>query len=311
MAHSPVLWQQGGSYPAQADRQLLATLWPTGGLLGGAVTAVANAMTVTVAPGSAGVALQPGQGTALCHWDAAEPVGPLDPAPPSGESRIDLIVCQVRDPDIDGGANRDFVFAVVKGTAATTPTTPAVPQNALALCAVTVPGGAANLNSAIISPRAGGLAVASGVPAGRIHATSIFGALWRACISARVYVLGNWSVDFVRGSMTYESLGATGVLHVPVTAIYRCSFSVLYSGNSAPAPAGYYNAQLMVNGAAARQQSGSLARTDSVPSYGASDLVPLNAGDAVGLGTMHGPGNVYTTPGTPSQTFVSVELATT
>ena len=162
MAHTPVLWQQASAYPAQADRQLLAALWPSGGALGAAVTAVPNGMQVSVAAGSAAVPLQSGQGSALCHWDAAELVT-LDAAPGSGTSRIDLIVCQVRDHDLDGGDNNDFVLTPpVKGTAQATPVAPAVPANAFALAQVTVPGAAANLNAATITPMAGPLSVARG-----------------------------------------------------------------------------------------------------------------------------------------------------
>ena len=166
MRYAP-LWQQANGYPAQLDRYLLGALWPGGGVQGGAATAVAGTMNVSIAAGSAAVPLAPGQGSALCHWDAAELVT-IDPAPPSGQSRVDLIVAQVRDNQVDGGPSNDFVFAVVKGTAALSATArpgeagdgpeaeqqatpPAVPQNALAVALVTVPGGAANLNGAGIT----------------------------------------------------------------------------------------------------------------------------------------------------------------
>ena len=165
MAHAPVLWQQAGNYPAVADRGLLAALWPTGGASGAVVTAVNNTMTVSVAVGSAAVPLQSGNGTALCRWDAPEVPPALNASPPSGQSRIDLVICQVRDNAIDAGPNNDFVLAVVTGTpAASNPAVPATPANALALATVTVPGAAANLNAAsIVDRRPGGLTTA--VPA--------------------------------------------------------------------------------------------------------------------------------------------------
>lgn len=151
MAHIGPLWQQAGSFSATADRQLLSALWPSGGASGGAVTAVSNTMNVSVAPGSAAVPMQSGQGSALCRWDAAENVA-LTASPPSGQSRIDLIVCQVRDHDVDAGSNNDFVLTVVAGTpAASSPAVPATPANAYALASVTVPGAAANLNGATIT----------------------------------------------------------------------------------------------------------------------------------------------------------------
>jgi hypothetical protein len=107
-------------------------------------------MNVSIPPGTEAVPLQAGQGAALCTWDAAEVVT-LAAAPPSGQSRIDLIVCQVRDNQIDGGANNDFVFAAVTGVpAASNPAVPATPANAYVLTNATVPGAVANLNTATL-----------------------------------------------------------------------------------------------------------------------------------------------------------------
>ena len=160
MAKYPPLYNQSLSYPAQLDRQLLAALWPSGGASGGAVTAVANTMQVSIAPGSAAVPLQPGQGSALCHWDGAELVT-VDPAPPTGTDRYDLIICEVRDNVIDGGPNNDFQFRVVTGTPGGTPwQMPPTPPNALAMAALGLPGGDPNLNRVTIRDlRSQGLAV--------------------------------------------------------------------------------------------------------------------------------------------------------
>jgi hypothetical protein len=147
------LWQQANTYAATLDRALLAAAFPYGGLLlpGGAVTAVAATMNVSVAPGTMIVPLQAGQGSAVCRWDAAEVVT-LAAAPPGGQSRIDLVVCQVRDNALDSGGNNDFVFTNVTGTpAASNPAVPATPTNALACTQVLVPGGVANLNTATLT----------------------------------------------------------------------------------------------------------------------------------------------------------------
>jgi hypothetical protein len=156
------LWQQGGSYAASVDRGLFSTLWPSGGVSGGAVTAVANTMTVSVAPGTVAVVLQAGQGVALCRWDAAEVPPALAAAPPAGQSRIDVVVAQVRDNALDAGGNNDFVFNVVTGTPAATgsQTVPATPTNAYAMANVLVGPSIANLNTATITDRRGALAVA-------------------------------------------------------------------------------------------------------------------------------------------------------
>jgi hypothetical protein len=148
------LWQQAGSYSASVDRALMGALWPTGGAVGGVVTAVASTMQVQIAPGTVAVPLQAGQSTALCRWDANEFVT-LTAAPSSGQSRIDVIIAQVRDNALDAGANNDFIFSAVTGTPATTGSqvAPAVPTNAAAVAQVTVPGAVANLSTATFTDR--------------------------------------------------------------------------------------------------------------------------------------------------------------
>jgi hypothetical protein len=147
------LWQQQNSYAASLDRLLIQNMWPAGGANGAIPTAVAGTMQVNVPAGQAVVTLQAGQGSALCVWDAPETVT-IAAAPPSGQSRIDLVVLQVRDNALDAGPNNDFVFAAVAGTAvASNPVAPAVPTNAYAMMQVLVPGAAANLNTATLTDR--------------------------------------------------------------------------------------------------------------------------------------------------------------
>lgn len=147
------LWQQAGNYPANYDRALLATLWPVNAAAGAKPAAVTNTMNVSIPSGAIAVPLQSGQHTALCRWDAAEVVS-SPAAPAAGNSRIDVVIAQVRDPALDAGVNNDFIFLVVAGTPTTgTPAAPAVPANAAAVCQYTVPGGAANLNGVTITDR--------------------------------------------------------------------------------------------------------------------------------------------------------------
>jgi hypothetical protein len=147
------LWEQAGSYAASQDRSLLGALWPSGGIVAPAPAAVANTMNMQIGPGTAVVQLQAGQGCALCRWDAiADSTVTLATAPPSGQSRIDLYCIQVRDNALDSGGNNDFIFSAVTGTpAASNPAVPATPTNAMALAQVTVPGAAANLNTATVT----------------------------------------------------------------------------------------------------------------------------------------------------------------
>ena len=158
MRYQP-LWQQNASYPAGTDRILVNTLWPASVTAGGAPSIQANTLNVSIAPGTTAVALTSGNNSALCRWDAAEVVA-LGSVPAAGQSRIDLIVLQVRDAALDAGANNDFLFQVIPGTATTgTPAPPAVPVNAAPICQVTVPGGGTNnLNSATIGDRRSPLA---------------------------------------------------------------------------------------------------------------------------------------------------------
>jgi hypothetical protein len=96
------------------------------------------------------VPTQNNTGSTLSTTDATETVT-LAAAPGSGSNRYDLIICQPRGNDLDGGANNDFQFQSVTGTAATTPTVPAVPAGALALAQVYVPGGSASVTAGNIT----------------------------------------------------------------------------------------------------------------------------------------------------------------
>jgi hypothetical protein len=76
----------------------------------------------------------------------------LPAAPPSGQSRVDLVIAQVRDHALDAGANNDFIVTSVTGVpAASNPGVPALPTNALAIAQVLVPGAVANLNTATVT----------------------------------------------------------------------------------------------------------------------------------------------------------------
>jgi hypothetical protein len=163
------LWQQGGSYAASVDRNLITAAFPNGGGVGAIPTTVANTMNVTIPPGYAAVPLQAGANTALCRWDAAEVVT-SPAAPPAGNTRIDVVVLQVRDPQLDAGVNNDFVFLVVSGANSTgTPVAPAVPANALAMVQYTVGAAVANLNASAIVDRRLQLQAAAPSIHSRVH----------------------------------------------------------------------------------------------------------------------------------------------
>ena len=159
-------WLQAGSYPASLDRRLIGALWPSAASSGCAVTA-ATGMAVNIAAGQVAVPSQNNTGSSLCTSDAVEQAT-LTAAPASGQSRIDLIVCQPRGADLDGGSNTDFLFTNITGTAAPTgsQTVPATPAGSAALAQILVPGGSASVVAGNITDvRPGGLAVPAGVPA--------------------------------------------------------------------------------------------------------------------------------------------------
>jgi hypothetical protein len=151
------LWEQALTYPASVDRRLMGALWPSGAVSGCAVS-VGSAMTVNVAAGTCAVPAANNTGTVLCVSDAVEAVT-LAAAGASGTNRYDLVVCQSRGNDLDGGANNDFIFTNVTGTGAGSPVPPAVPAGALILAQIYVPGGSASVTAGNITDlRSGPLA---------------------------------------------------------------------------------------------------------------------------------------------------------
>lgn len=150
MTRQTPLWLQAGTYPAALDRQLISAMFPFVGASGCAVSA-ASGMTVNIAAGKLAVPVT-GAGSVLCVSDATEQAT-LAAAPASGSNRIDLVIAQVRATDLDSGANNDFLFSTVTGTAAASPVAPAVPANAIALASVYVPGASASVVAGNITDR--------------------------------------------------------------------------------------------------------------------------------------------------------------
>jgi len=136
-------WLQQGSYGANVDRELIAALWPAPASQGCAVT-VSSGMVLSVAPGQVAVPTQNSTGSTLCTSTAPETVT-LPAAPASGTNRIDLVICQPRGNDLDGGSNNDFIFTSIQGAAVASPTVPATPAGAVALAQIYVGGGVASI----------------------------------------------------------------------------------------------------------------------------------------------------------------------
>lgn len=143
-------WLQAGSYAASVDRRLISALWPSPASNGGAVTPTGTGMGVQAAPGQVAVPAGNGTGSVLCSWDAPE-ILTLDPAPPSGVNRTDVIVCQVESADVGSVGNDEFHIAVIKGAEGAG--VPVVPANAVALAQVAVIGGSASVVAGNITDR--------------------------------------------------------------------------------------------------------------------------------------------------------------
>jgi hypothetical protein len=191
------------------------------------VTAVANTMTVSAAPGTVAVPLQSGAGCALCRWDANE-TPTVATAPPTGNSRIDLVIVQVRDNALDAGANNDFIVTTVTGTpAASNPAVPATPTNAYVLAQVLVPGAAANLNGATLTDRR---LRSLGVPGAAGHISSNIQTVVSSAAETQIPMQ---LTDFLLGGTTKHADGFG--LVVPLAGIYHVSVSFVLGTGGGPA----------------------------------------------------------------------------
>jgi hypothetical protein len=296
MARSLPLWQQSGTYPARLDRQLMAALWPNGGATGGTATVQNNTMSVSVAAGLAAVTLAAPNGAALCVWDAPEVVT-LAAAPGSGTSRIDLIVAQVRDAAIDAGANNDFVIQAVTGVASASPVAPNVPANAKALWSVTVPGAAANLNTAV-------LADLRTAPLGTSPA-----------VHSRVYRNAAFNWTSTRSLLTFDTRTEdTGLYYSTATGLFTCPIAGLYRVSSfiglSPAVGGNYDVRLRKAGVSSFLTLGGMAAGGAVTTGVKADSAPIicAAGDTLGLEIWTNQPTSAGIPGQPS-TWASFDYA--
>jgi hypothetical protein len=178
-------WLQASSYAAGVDRRLLGALWPLPACAGCAVTPGAG-MQVSVAAGQVAAPTPNNTGSTLCTSDAPEPVT-LIAAPAAGNNRIDLVICQPRGNDLDGGVNNDFVFSAIAGAVAASPTVPAIPAGAVALAQVYVAGGSSAIVAGNITDlRPGRLRIPGGPPsdptlsATTVTTTDATGEVWVA-----------------------------------------------------------------------------------------------------------------------------------
>jgi hypothetical protein len=290
-------WQQNNpGYTAAQDRGLFTTLWPSGGVVGLAPAISLGTMNVTVQPGHAAVVMSGTAGVEAAHSDAVETVT-LAAAPPSGQSRIDLVVFLVRDQAVDAGSNNDAVMQAVTGTpAAANPAAPAAPANSAVICQVTVPGAAANLNSATLLDRRAFLV------------TTAAQAKTRVSRQAAWTITGGAACPY--DTVSYDPLG----LYNPATYVFRApqagDYLIVgaYTGTSTAAGQAFVaqinkNGTGIVNGATALATSSGQGITATV-----TDVVPCAAGDTVAI-AQAAPSGLAGSPGTNGAYFTARLLA--
>lgn len=156
MALENPLWEQNLAFSARLDRALIEALF-TEGVLSTADLAVTQRgaganMSVDVAVGSAAITGddQANQGRYLVRSTSV--VNVVVGAAPGANSRIDLVVAQVRDASVTGVSN-DWTISVIAGVAAGVPAAPAVPNTAIALAEILVATGTAAITNAMITDR--------------------------------------------------------------------------------------------------------------------------------------------------------------
>jgi hypothetical protein len=255
------LWEQAGSYAASVDRRLIAAVWPIGACTGCAVSAPGGVMSVNVAPGAVAVPSQNATGSTLCVSDAVETV-PLNPG--ASQPRIDLIVCQPRANDLDGGTNNDFIFGVVAGTPAASPSPPAVPAGQVQLAQINVAASAVQVTQANVvdsrPPRLNAMAEpALGAAAPLASFTTLDGETWvaKGGVNSGVWKKAREALY----SKTYWSAGgaATNGAIIPYTTVAFDPYGMLSGNGVRPPLTGYYRVTFALAGAMTANQNMVLA----------------------------------------------------
>jgi len=154
-------YMQEGAYPAQFDRLYLGDLTRNVPCLlsGGTAFQVSQhagspGMSVDVQPGRIAVpgSDAPSQGSYVCWSDAVENPS-VTASPPAGQSRIDSVIVQVRDDNIIGGGNNDFLVTIITGTPAATGSqhAPTIPNSSALLAQLAVGPNATSIVNANIT----------------------------------------------------------------------------------------------------------------------------------------------------------------
>lgn len=152
---TPPLYLQAGSHTAENDRLGLQGIIGTAGVGGGTAEMQVTqsgtpGMSVVVAAGWAWVlgTTSATQGIYSTYNDAATTLTVTTANPTL--ARIDRVCVTVRDAAYAGASN-DVILQVVAGTAAASPSAPAVPSSSLSLATIAVAAGATSISNANIS----------------------------------------------------------------------------------------------------------------------------------------------------------------
>lgn len=149
-------WLQNGTYSARLDRIFSDILFTEGVMRPGVgqfqvTPASPAAMSVQVAAGYACVTGddQPDQGNYLVRSTATETLTVT--AAPGSNSRIDLVILRINDPDAGGPAGNNATLAIIAGTPAASPSPPALPTSAIPLARITVAAGTTAITAGMIT----------------------------------------------------------------------------------------------------------------------------------------------------------------
>lgn len=314
-------WLENGSFTADDDRLTLQSLLggsPNQSLVSGVIgladykvaqTGTAS-MNLTVTSGAAWVdgSQSATEGVYAVYNDDNSQTVTISTANGSNP-RIDLVVLQVRN-SVYSGAHDDAILTVIKGTAAASPSPPALPADALLLAQILVGTSVTSITTANITDKRSFFAplnLQRGTPSGTLIATAqtiVATGGGSDTVIALTALAGS-----LKGGMTLSSNG----LLIATPGNYRIGYQLMWQASSGGVTAsGEYFAIIEKNGTAVfSSMQGGIATQN--PSPGGSVDIPLAAGDLINLAGFQNSGSpeasAFTnTPNPGNLTWLSATL---
>lgn len=186
-------------------------------------------------------------------------------------ARNDIVIAEVRDSAFSG-VNTDWQLRVIAGTAAASPGTPSVPNNAIKLAEINIPATDTTIGDAQITDTRGRAFVRQGgIPACRVYNSST------------VAVAHNSFTTITFNSERFDTAGLhststnTGRLTFPVAGIYQVGAAIYWTANST----GIRTMRIMVNGGTALAYTEFNAGAVSGPGLIINTIYSFAAGDYV------------------------------